>query len=39
VKFMEAEFDRLDKTRSGVLDLKELAQPTPRVMPFSSMGK
>jgi hypothetical protein len=39
MKFMEAEFDRLDKTRSGVLDLKELAQPTPRVMPFSSMGK
>jgi hypothetical protein len=39
MKFMEAEFDRLDKTRSGVLDLKELAQPTRRVMPFSSLGK
>ena len=37
--FAEAEFERLDKTRSGVLDLKELAQPTPRVRPFSNAGK
>ena len=28
MKFMEAEFERLDKTKSGALDVSDLAQPT-----------
>jgi len=28
MKFMEAEFERLDKSKKGELDVKELTQPT-----------
>ncbi len=38
--FMEAEFDRLDKDKSGELDPKELTQSRFRVShPFPSVGK
>jgi len=37
---MEAEFDRLDKDKSGELDPKELTQSQFRVShPFTSVGK
>ena len=39
MKFMEAEFDRLDKTKSGELDVDELMQSKLRVSPFLSVGK
>jgi Ca2+-binding EF-hand superfamily protein len=39
MKFMEAEFDRLDKTGNGQLDLKELAESQVHVSPFLSVGK
>ena len=39
MKFMEAEFDRLDKGESGVLDVRELVQSQSRIGPFASMGK
>jgi hypothetical protein len=39
MKFMEAEFDRLDKTKSGELDVEELMQSKLRVSPFLSVGK
>jgi len=39
MKFMEAEFDRLDKDKSAVLDAKELAQSRVRVSPFAKLGK
>jgi len=39
MKFMEAEFDRLDKTKSGELDVTELMQSKLRVSPFLSAGK
>ena len=39
MKFMEAEFDRLDKTKSGELDVTELMQSQLRVSPFLSVGK
>jgi hypothetical protein len=39
MKFMEAEFDRLDKTKSGELDVRELMQSKLRVSPFLSVGK
>jgi Ca2+-binding EF-hand superfamily protein len=39
MKFMEAEFDRLDKNKSGELDAKELAQSRLRVSPFAKVGK
>jgi EF hand len=39
IKFMEAEFDRLDKNKSGELDAKELAQSRLRVSHFLSVGK
>jgi hypothetical protein len=39
MKFMEAEFDRLDKTKSGELDVTELMQSKLRVSPFLSTGK
>jgi hypothetical protein len=39
MKFMEAEFDRLDKNKSGELDAKELAQSRLRVSHFLSVGK
>jgi EF hand len=39
MKFMEAEFDRPDKNKSGELDVKELAHSKLRVSPFAKMGK
>jgi hypothetical protein len=39
MKFMETEFDRLDKYKSGMLDAKELAQSILRVSPFANVGK
>jgi biopolymer transport protein ExbD len=39
MRFMEAEFDRLDKTKSGELDVRELMQSKLRVSPFLSVGK
>src|ERR1700722_17262818 len=39
MRFMEAEFDRLDKNKSGELDAKELAQSKLRVSPFAKAGK
>jgi hypothetical protein len=39
MKFMEAEFDRLDKAKTGYLEVKELMQSKLRVSHFSSVGK
>jgi Ca2+-binding EF-hand superfamily protein len=39
MKFMEAEFDRLDKSKNGELDVKELTQSRLRVSYFTSVGK
>jgi hypothetical protein len=39
MKFMEAEFDRLDKNKSGELDAKDLAQSKLRVSQFATAGK
>jgi hypothetical protein len=39
MKFMEQEFDRLDKDKTGQLDTKELAQSRLRVSHFSATGK
>ena len=41
MKFMEAEFDRLDHDKTGELDPKELRQSKVRVKPvrFSEVGK
>jgi hypothetical protein len=39
MKFMEAEFDRLDKAKTGYLDVKELMQSKLRVSNFSNVGK
>jgi Ca2+-binding EF-hand superfamily protein len=40
MSFMEAEFDRLDKDKSGELDPQELTQSQFRVShPFASVGK
>jgi hypothetical protein len=39
MKFMEAEFDRLDKSRNGELDVKELTQSRLRVSHLVSVGK
>ena len=39
MKFMGAEFDRLDKPKTGYLDIKELMQSRLRVSLFSSVGK
>jgi len=39
MKFMEVEFERLDKDKSGQLDVKELAQSKFRVSHFTSVGK
>jgi hypothetical protein len=39
VRFMETEFDRLDKDKSGELDPKELMQSRLRATPFASVGK
>jgi hypothetical protein len=39
MKFMEAEFDRLDKDKSGDLDAKDLTQSKLRASHFVSVGK
>jgi CRISPR/Cas system-associated endonuclease Cas3-HD len=39
MKFMEAEFDRLDKDKKGQLDVKELTQSELRVSHFINVGK
>ena len=39
MKFMEAEFDRLDKDKKGQLDVKELTQSKFRVSHPISVGK
>ena len=39
MKFMEAEFDRLDKDKSGDLDAKDLTQSKLRVSHFVGVGK
>jgi len=39
MNFMEAEFERLDKDKSGELDVKELAQSKLRVSHFANVGK
>jgi hypothetical protein len=39
MKSMEAEFDRLDKDKSAVLDVRELVQSQSRIRPFASVGK
>jgi hypothetical protein len=39
MKFMEAEFDRLDMAKNGQLDVTELMQSKLRVSHFSSVGK
>ena len=39
MNFMEAEFDRLDKDKSGELDPKELIQSHLRAAPFAKVGK
>jgi Ca2+-binding EF-hand superfamily protein len=39
MKFMEAEFDRQDKDKSGDLDAKDLSQSKLRVSHFPSVGK
>jgi len=39
MKFMEAEFDRLDKDKSGDLDAKDLTQSQLRASHFASVGK
>ena len=39
MKFMEAEFDRLDVEKNGELDPKELTQSRLRVSHLSSVGK
>lgn len=38
-KFMQSEFDRLDKDQSGELDVKELTQSQVRVSHFGIAGK
>jgi EF hand len=39
MKFMEAEFDRLDKDKSGDLDVKDLTQSKLRASHFTTAGK
>ena len=39
MKFMEAEFDRLDKDKKGQLDVKELTQSKLRVSHAVNVGK
>jgi EF hand len=39
MKFMEAEFDRLDKDKSGDLDVKDLTQSKIRASHFTTAGK
>ena len=39
MNFMEAEFDRLDKDKSGEIDAKELVRSRFPTRPFASVGK
>ena len=39
MRFMEEEFDRLDKNKSGEVDAKELARSRLRARPFPAAGK
>ena len=39
MSYMEAEFDRLDKDKSGDLDAKDLRESTLRVSHFTTAGK
>src|SRR5271167_992131 len=39
MSYMELEFDRLDKNKTGELDVNELAQSTLRVSHFTTAGK
>ena len=39
MRFMEVEFDRLDKAKNGQLDVLELMQSKLRMSHFSSVGK
>jgi EF hand len=39
MKFMEAEFDRLDQDKKGQLDIKELTQSKLRASHFVNVGK
>jgi hypothetical protein len=39
MKFMEAEFDRLDTDKSGDLDAKDLSESRLRVSHFTGVGK
>jgi len=39
MKFMESEFERLDKNKNGELDVKELTQSKLQVAHFTSVGK
>ena len=39
MRFMEAEFDRLDKNKTGELDVREIAQSKLRVSPSAKVGK
>ena len=39
MRFMEAEFDRLDKEKNGELDVKELTRSKLTVSRFTSVGK
>jgi hypothetical protein len=39
MKFMEEEFDRLDKNKSGEIDAKKLARSRLLARPFASVGK
>ena len=39
MKFMEAEFEKMDKDKSGDLDVKELTQSRLRVSHFATAGK
>ena len=39
MKFIEAEFNRLDKDESGELDVRELLESQSRIRPFASVGK
>jgi Ca2+-binding EF-hand superfamily protein len=39
MKFMEAEFDRLDKNHNGELDVKELTRSRLQASHFTSAGK
>ena len=39
IKFMEAEFDRLDKARTGELNIKDLKEPQAPPARFTTVGK